>query len=310
VITAVRSYSAQVPAVTAPNFINPAWTEIRTLRPAGRSSYHGLALAAQKRLTHGQVQLAYTFSKAIDDGSGTTGSDNFPEGQRTIYPWDWNMNKGPAGFDIRNSFVTNFSYELPLGANLTGVGGYLVKGWQVNGILTLSDGHAFSVNDSSTVQNNAMRRAAGLRPNLVPDGNTDPVLGSPSSGQDRYYDAGQFIPSVCRAGVYCYELVSGRPVARPALGYEVGYFGNLGYGTVTGPGLATFDFSLNKSFELAEQMRLQFRAEFFNLFNRANFSLPDSTPFLTNGNRDSEGGRITSTRGTARQIQFGLKFTF
>ena len=290
--------------------INPSFNQMWPQSPNVNSYYHGLTLNVSRRLSSGlQFQGAYTFSKNIDQGSAITGADGSSQSQRESYYWDMGHKQGRSLMDVRNVFVSNVNYDLPR-TPLTGVGAVLLNGWQVNGILTLSDGHAFSVNDSSTVQNNAMRRAAGLRPNLVPDGNTDPVLGSPSSGQDRYYDAGQFIPSVCRAGVYCYELVSGRPVARPALGYEVGYFGNLGYGTLTAPGLATFDFSLNKSFALVEEKRLQFRAEFFNLFNRANFSLPDSTPFLTNGNRDSQGGRITSTRGTARQIQFGLKFTF
>ena len=92
--------------------------------------------------------------------------------------------------------------------------------------------------------------------------------------------------------------------------YREGYFGNLGRNTLTGPGLATLDFSLLKNLNLSETKRLQFRAEFFNLFNHANFALPDFDPFLSNGTRDSRAGKITSTNTTARQIQFGLKFIF
>ena len=120
-------------------------------------------------------------------------------------------------------------------------------------------------------------------------------------GPDLYYDPTQFVSSTCTGARDCR---AGDP------DYRVGYFGNLGYNTVTAPGLATFDFSLNKNFRLTEEKRLQFRAEFFNLFNRVNFALPDSTPFLSTGARDIQAGKITETRTTARQIQFGLKFIF
>ena len=79
----------------------------------------------------------------------------------------------------------------------------------------------------------------------------------------------------------------------------------------------TADFSINKVFQLTEENRLQFRAEFFNLFNRSNFSLPQVplaiTAFQQSGNLSvptPDAGRITSTRTSARQIQFGLRFTF
>jgi len=124
-------------------------------------------------------------------------------------------------------------------------------------------------------------------------------------GPDLYYDVTQFVPSVC---IGTRDTAAGCRAGQPD--YRVGYFGNLGMNTVTGPGLVTFDFSLNKDIQLTEGKRLQFRSEFFNLFNRANFGLPDTTPFLSNGNRDLEAGRITSTRTSARQIQFGLKFLF
>jgi hypothetical protein len=123
------------------------------------------------------------------------------------------------------------------------------------------------------------------------------VLGGP----DLYYDPTQFVSSTCTGARVCR---AGDP------DYREGYFGNLGRNTLTGPGLATFDFSLNKNFRLTEEKRLQFRSEFFNLFNHANFALPDFDPFLSSGARDSQAGRITSTNTTARQIQFALKFIF
>ena len=120
-----------------------------------------------------------------------------------------------------------------------------------------------------------------LRVNLIPGGDSNPVLGGP----DKYFDTSQFAPS------------------------EEGYFGTLGRNTLISPGLATMDFSVQKNFQLLESHRVQFRAEFFNLFNRPNFGTPVTTIF-TNGVLTSDAGRINSTRGSARQIQFGLRYSF
>ena len=278
--------------------INPAFNNIWVQSPNGNSYYHGLALNVQKRLTAGlQVQAAYTFSKSIDQGSGnTSAADQLPQSQRSIYYWDMQFRRGPSILDIRNNFVTNFTYEFPKTA-LAGWGGTALNGWQMNGILGASSGHPFSASDGTRAQSQAMRRAGGLRPNLIPGGNNNPVLGEPGG----YFDSSQFIPSTCLGGRFCR---AGDP------DYQVGYFGNLGQNTLVGPGLVTFDFSLTKNFQFTEEKRLQFRAEFFNLLNRANFAIPASRAFLSNGNADPEAGRITQTRTSAREIQFGLKFTF
>jgi hypothetical protein len=86
-------------------------------------------------------------------------------------------------------------------------------------------------------------------------------------------------------------------------------FGNAGRGILTGPGLADFDLSLAKRFALTDRAGLQFRAESFNLFNRANFGTPNAVVF-SNGVVSGSAGLITATATTSRQIQFGLKLTF
>ena len=163
--------------------------------------------------------------------------------------------------------------------------------------------------------------------NLIPDGNNNPVLGTPSQGHEFYYDPTQFLPAVCQAGVYCYESTGKldsrglpvpvldrrgrrRPDPLPELGYQPGFFGTLGHNTLTSPGLATFDFSILKDFNLTENSRIQFRAEFFNLFNRPNFGTPQDEPFEDRGAADLNAGRIDDTFTSARQIQFGLKYIF
>lgn len=265
--------------------INPNFGEMRLQSTQGNSYYHGLALSAQKRLTHGvQFQLSYNYSHAIDQGSGVTSTgEALPQSQRGIYHWDIGLKRGPAAFDIKHNFVTNFSYEPTFGQNLAGAAGMLAKGWQVNGILTLSSGNPLSVLDEdNAAQITRIGDAEGVRANLIPGGDNNPVLGGP----DRYYDASQFSPAT------------------------LGYFGNIGPGTVRAPGLAVFDLSFFKNFAITESNRFQFRAEFFNLFNRANFHTPDMSPFDPSGNPNPNAGKIDRTRTANRQIQFALKYIF
>jgi hypothetical protein len=113
--------------------------------------------------------------------------------------------------------------------------------------------------------------------------------GTELGGPDLYYDPCQFAPST------------------------LGFFGTLGSNTVIGPGIAMLDFSLLKRFNVTEGSHLQFRSEFFNLFNRPQFDNPLATPFDNQGrNNVNVTQQITTTRSTltARQIQFGLKFVF
>ena len=263
--------------------INPNFGEVRTQSTNANSFYHGLAVSAQKRFSQGlQLQASYNFSKAIDQGSGvTSGGDELLQDQRGVYYWDTHLKQGLSQFDIRNSLSLNFSYELP-GQELSGAAGVVGKGWQINGIITLSDGSPLTVLDENRDQRDYIGDEEYLRADLIPGGNNNPVLGGP----DRYYDVSQFAPA------------------------PLGSFGNVGRNTLTGPGLATVDFSVLKNFQMTENHRIQFRAEFFNLFNRPNFGVPDMDPFLVGGARDANAGRITDTRSSARQIQFGLRYIF
>ncbi len=282
--------------------INPAFNTMWPQAPFGNSYYNALQVNVQRRLTAGlQFQGAYTFSKNIDQGSSVSGGDGTFQHQREAYYWDTGHRKGPAIFDIRNVFVTNLTYDLPQTA-LTGVAAAVLNGWQINGILSLQDGHAYTITDRRNRDQRRAMRATSTRVNLIPNGDNNPVLGTPSSGQKRYFDVSQFVPSVCRGATVC---------SPGDADYQPGYFGNLGMNTLSVPGVATLDFSLNKSFLLTEGSRLQLRTEFFNMFNRPNFGRPDADPFLSNGRPDTRSGAvIRQTRGSARQIQFGLKFIF
>ena len=237
-----------------------------------------------------QAQLSYTWSKTIAEGDGVLGRF-FDRESRTGAgvvqdPDNFRGDRSLAQTDFRHVASVNFTYELPLGRGLTGAAGTILSGWSLNSILTTTTGNPLSLLLGFD-RTNSRVRGGGLadRPDLKPGASNSPVLGGP----DRYYDASQF--------------------ALPPLGY----FGNLGRNTLVGPGMATLDFSLAKNTSLrflSESARLQFRAEFFNFLNRANFALPYNRPILSSGAVAARAGTIDRTVTTSRQIQFALKLTF
>ncbi len=264
--------------------IFPQFGEMRIQYANGGLWYKGVSFGMQKRLDRGfSMQTAFTLSKAEDQGSGvTSGGDELPQSQRGIYAWDMDLKKGPSAYDVRKAFSTSLSYELPFGQDATGLTGAFAKGWQVNSVITLTDGYPVSVLDESDAQVRRLGDIEDLRADLKPGGNPNPVLGGP----DQYYDISQFAPS------------------------KLGYFGNAPKGSVITPGLAKVDLSLFKMFNFATRQRLQFRVEVFNVLNRANFGTPEMTLVLPDGTINPEAGQITSLRTPGRQAQLGLRWVF
>ena len=262
--------------------INPNFGEMRIQYANADLWYQGGSLAVQRRLGAGlQMGASFTYSKTIDEGSGVTqNGDELPQGQRGMYAYDMHLKKGPAAYDIPKVFSANASYQLPFGNNLTGVARALAGGWQLNTIVSLTDGYALSVEEISAAQIQRFGDTESLRPDLVPGGNNNPVTGDPN----RWYDISQFTPA------------------------RIGYFGNLGRGTVRSPGLATVDLSIFKNVS-AGTSRVQFRLETFNLFNRTNFGTPDMVAFIDE-RPNPTAGRITTTRTSARQMQLGVRWVF
>jgi hypothetical protein len=226
------------------------------------------------------------------------------------------LKRGLSQFDIRNSLTTNFTYELPT-QSLTGLAGALAGGWQLNGILTLLDGHPLAVEDGNVGNLDRIGDDESLRANVIPGGDNNPVLDA--RDPFNYFDAAQFLPSVCtavpaRVGSIQNAVQQRIPVCRAGdAEYQPGHFGNAGRNTLTSPGLATLDFSIQKNFNVTENHRIQFRAEFFNLFNRANYNEPDTEPYDADGIPEptfwTTDGQITGA-AAPRTIQLGLKYNF
>ncbi len=285
---------------------NPAWGGLQTRRLSGFSTYNALQFSVTRRLAQGlQFQGSYSFAKSIDTTSGLFSEESTNAATGALNPDRLFNEKGLSNFDIRHNAVMNFNYELPFGGNVTGAARHIVSGWGIGGIITLAGGVPFTVENSG---NRSRNGAAGAdfsdRPNLAPGAGNNPTKGT-SAGCTF---AGTSVRAGARLGTP--ELWFDPCAFIPQ---ELGTFGNLGRNTLIGPGVQLFDFSVNKHFQITESTELEFRSEFFNLFNHANFTAPLTNTrriFDNNGRLVGSPGTITQTSTPSRQIQFGLKLIF
>src|SRR5205809_2941784 len=267
---------------------NPNFTTITQRKPDAQSFYNALEAGLSKRYSYGlRAQLSYTFSRSIDEASGINSQD-FDNSTTYVIDWyDRKADRGLSSFWSKHVFVANWSYDLPFGRTATGFAGALLRGWQINNIAAVQSGTPFEVRLGFNRSGNLNTTSFSFheRPSVKPAHSNNPILGGP----DRYFDVNAF------------EL------------QPVNTIGNLGRNTLIGPPLVNFDVSLSKEFHLREKRAFQFRTEVFNIFNHANFAIPNSANrvvFQQGGILNPTAGRITSTATTSRQIQFGLKFVF
>jgi outer membrane receptor protein involved in Fe transport len=243
---------------------------------AGSSNYHALQVRAEgSPMDRLRFLSSYTWSHSIDDrwGEGDASNIFLPFPQNSHNP---SLDRSSSDFDIRHRYSLSYIYEIP-GVDSDGLAGHALNGWGVTGILTLQSGLPFSVGlEPGVVFGGFPSFFYGVRPNAV--AGEDPV---PSNqGPDNWVNSDAF--------------------TRPD-GAELG---DVGRNTMTGPSYKNFDFSITKDFEIGESRTLQFRTEFFNLTNHPNFGLPGQEFGA------SDFGVISTTVGSERQIQFGLRYDF
>jgi hypothetical protein len=253
----------------------------------GNSSYNALEIDLTRRLAKGLLFRAnYTWSKNLDFNSGLTGAQANNQAQMVLDRNDPRRDWGPSALNIANQASFSGHYELPFGKgkawlrNVSGDSGKLISGWQINGIVTLMSGFPFTPQIGANRSGDGDTRNPD-RPNLNPSFSGPVVSGQPN----QWFDPN--------------ALVLPAP----------GTYGNLGRGTFIGPGLADVDLSIFKDTSLSERTNLEFRSEFFNLANRANFGTPNAVVFAGTAYSGS-AGLITATTTTSRQVQFGLKLIF
>lgn len=247
----------------------------------GASTYHGLQTKFTQQFKGGaSVMAVYTWSKSIDDSiSASSGQSNRIAGYQDIN--NRRQARGPSTFDVAHRFVLSGSYELPFGKGRRFASGAnpivdgFIGGWQLNTITTIQTGLPFTPTMASNGLNNG---GAYQLPNRIGNGE----LPSDQRTIQRWFDTSAF-------------------VAPPAFTY-----GNSGINILRGPGFGSVDFATHKNFRLwNETSRLQFRAEAFNAFNRANFALPEFRIGVP------ASGTITRTiSGFGRQIQLVAKIEF
>ncbi|MGH9501078.1 MAG: carboxypeptidase regulatory-like domain-containing protein [Terriglobales bacterium] len=265
---------------------NPALANTWTWFSEGDSNYNALQIDANRRFSRGlSLRGVYTWSKALDDGDSLNGTTAGNAPGLVSNPFNPATDYGLATYDVRNVGVISAIYALPFGrgqalaGNLDGWQNALLGGWSVTSIVTLQAGFPFTPQLSYNPSNNGDTRNP-VRPFVNPDFTGPVVLGKPG----QWFNPNAFLQPPPNSGFY----------------------GDVGRNTLIGPGLATWDFSALKETAIYERLKLQFRAEIFNLLNRANFNTPNLIVFTPSG-VSGTAGTITSTSTSSRQVQFGLK---
>jgi hypothetical protein len=272
---------------------NTAWTTIEAKTSDGDSWYTAYIADVRRRFSNGwSLQVSYTWSDSEDTTQASTFFSDATNGTTSAFPeFIPGYNRGPSDFNVRHNLVANATWDLPCGRGRGGAAGALFGGWRLSTIATYRSGYPLTV----FVQNNRSRSQ------------WQPSLG-PGIGRDR--------PSYA-PGFDAASAVTGNPaqwfnpqafVLQPA-----GTFGNTGRGDFEGPDLRVVDLSLTKDVRPTTGTALELRVEVFNVFNRANFGVPNLVAFA--GAADNEAplgnfGRIRNTVTSARQVQLGVRLRF
>lgn len=244
---------------------NVQWREM-----SGEGRYRGLDLSLEKRFRDGySYRASYTLAKSIDQApEHLNAASGRPQNGRDLKSWE-----GPSDFDIRHRVVANFIAELPFGAGKPmlqdGVGAKVLGGWLVSGIFSARTGRPITISQGN---NNVGPGAEGL-PNLVGDPEGPKTV-------EQWYNLAAFaqVPS--------------------------GTFGNAGRNILRGPGWTTFDLSLQRRVDFNSRLNATLRWDIFNVFDRANFGLPERNI------ASATAGVISTLAGDPRVMQFSIRVGF
>jgi hypothetical protein len=279
------SFNTNPTGIVSGLLINPHVNGIQSTIWQSKSWYDALQVGVEKRMSHGlQAEVSFTWSKTQDTTSGSFAGDNFAGDLNPTIPWwDLKLIKGLSDFNVSRNLVANVLWQVPTPASFHGPAAFIAKGWELGGILTLSDG-------------------VPVWPFTIAGDFLGQLMTEPYDILDRVPGCSLTFPSSGRHGSLQY-INPACFTAPPAFNV----LGNTGRNIVVGPGLVDLDYSMVKNTKIpkiSETFNVQFRAEFFNVFNHANFSPPVANLDVLAGGF----GQLTSTQTPERQIQFGLKF--
>jgi hypothetical protein len=296
------------------------YAEVDYKTSGGWDSYNALQVGLARRFSSGvTLNSQYTFGKSRGNTSGSNDALTSGNGNVNDYSYDVGYNN----FDIRHSFNLSAVYALPFGANLTGVSAALMRGWEIGTIINARSGIPMDIrvqrNDIVYVDVN------GLYYNSPAAGRTA-IINTIGGGASRNVRRPDLVPGVNPF------LNSDRSLLNPAAFTipKPGTAGNLMRGALHGPSFRQFDFILHKRFRIKEESNVEFRAEFFNIFNLTNFANPPVTlpnALGTGTNQIQPGQPFTAAAagsfgvmsqtvertvglGTNRQIQFALRYNY
>jgi hypothetical protein len=276
------------------------WGQVQLAESIGNSNYNGVIATAKVRVSRSILQASYTAGKSLDYNSSYFGSGMLPgETGAPIDSRNLRIEHGPSAFDVRQRLVLLGTIDLPAPPWRTGIARAALPGWQLSGNVTLQTGMPFTVVNSGPDTSGFNQAISGIspqgenRPNLVKAGPLPQNNGNPDAAFD---------PSWFSANTAGEDGTSGR---------------NQYYG----PGLANVDFSVARSFHIfpGEGRQLEFRSDFFNLFNHTNFANPVADMNNANFGKITEtlGSAVATSVGTSggatggpRIVQFSLRLRF
>jgi Carboxypeptidase regulatory-like domain/TonB dependent receptor-like, beta-barrel/TonB-dependent Receptor Plug Domain len=297
---------------------NPNFGDIGGVFYEGNSFYDALEVGIQKRMSHGvELQGSFTWGKSIDTGSATGIGDQFSNSIPSLPWYDLKSFRGLSDFNIGRTLVLSATWELPSPKSFSGAAGWLASGWELGGIYKANDGVPFTPTfgtdgdpqglNSSDPWDFPNRLTGSGCGELVNPGNPNHYIKDGSlAGQPACFA----VPTAPSAAFYTANCDSTMGTFPQCFNLR----GNAGRNILIGPGISNLDFSVfknNRVKRISENFNVQFRAEFFNVLNRANFAVPvtpDNTDiFDSTGASTGVAGLLTSTTTDSRQIQFAIK---
>lgn len=285
------------------------------------SSYHALNVSLDKRMSHGlQFQVADTWGKSIDESSSTIAGDTFEQGLNSLFYFAPKSLRGPSDFNVSNTLSVNALWAIPTPASWSGIVRTAAGGWQLGGIIKYNTGvpttpiiggDPMAVGNGGADQFGVPDRLAGCNPvnsNSVASYINQNCFTLPTAPASFASQCGDFTTS---PGV----PTPGLPTPPSGRVYCANLLGTAGRNSITGSKLVNVDFSAIKNTpirRISETFSIQFRAEFFNIFNRSNFLPPEPVngsagAQVFNQDGTPSAGGIDALATEARDVQFALK---
>ncbi|HXM97119.1 MAG TPA: TonB-dependent receptor [Candidatus Dormibacteraeota bacterium] len=298
--------------------INPLLGPIRYLYWGSDSFYDGMNLNIDKRMAHGlQFQVAYTWSKSIDDDSSTIAGDTFGNSLNSLYWFAPKSLRGLSDFNVSHSASINVLWALPVPKSFNGFARSAIEGWQLGGIFKINSGIPTTaiINGDPAGLGNGGADQFGI-PNRI--AGCDPVNHNYIGGaKPSYININCFtlptLPATSPFASQCANFTGVKTKPPDGQVYCANLLGNAGRNTIIGPKLVNLDFSVTRNFpirRISETFNVQFRTEVFNILNHSNFVAPEplagASLFQESGAR-LNNGFLDNLATQPRDMQFALK---